>query len=1272
MNRAVPVVALLVVAAGAAWFVLNPAPRSTVTVEDGATDADTDETKGASELATGPASAHAIRAKASKPTGGSQVTGTVRRGGVAVAARVEAHYLMPADGNPFGRKGGTGYFQRMMSPPPSEKDAAATTRAGDDGRFAIDGLGAGVYELRAETDDGARGWGSATIPIDGAFVEANVDVDGGSETLSGRVIRTDGTPWTGQVFVDTWRGRQGGDRMGALGAPVSSPTDATGAFEAKGLKAGEVMVSAVEPGVFRVSSVAIKIPRAEPFVLIVDAALSTTKGRVVADADGSPLAGATVAAGGQGGDFSVFIAQTTTGADGAFEIRIPAGNQSGFMISAEGYAPQSRQMREFKAGEPIEFRMIQAARVVGLVTRASDATPVALASVRVLSLDERNFMSSTETATTHADGRYEQDNAASGEVMVTADAPGLVTKGVADVKGQGFNPLATTVRPGETTTVDVTMVAGAKVSGTVVDSVGAPVRGAVIAPVLMPYDPRSGSRFDRIFGEPKAVSGSDGSYVIDFLVPGRTYALTADCAGHAICRADAFTASETVPAVVNLKFAPRRMAEITVLDDATGTGVAGARVSAATAKGGGFGRAGTTGTTGADGRVKLGPLEPGELRLDVQSEDYVRSIGGNSDSPKLLADETSAVVRLRRGLPIAGRVTMPDKTPAVGAMVQIEYDGTTSRGWVQPVTTGADGTFRLRGVLAGSVKLTVNLSKDGKGYSASTAATVGAEDLVLALVEGAGQGGAKGQLVVRVLDAEGKAVPSASAMIRSKGSTSSTIVTNGRVTLGMVAGEAATITIWAAKGRDGAALNLAPFRREIDGKETEIEVKLSSGLSIEGVVHGSDGVGIRGVQVSALPKPKATGDSDPYGSMGGFGNHATARTDATGAFRLNGLGDDEYTLSVEAAAEFAPYDGPSVRAGVKGVDVSLKSGVAAVITVLDAAGKPIPGATVNAQVANADDRRRGSRNSAWSKGAPTDATGTARLAGLATGVTYRLDVQVAEYVGFSQSPWAPADTTVRLERAFTVSGIVKDKAGKPVARANVQWTKDRAGGSWSGNQANEDGRFTLTGLGAGEVYLRAVIGWNFQPDAAKDEPVRALAGAKDVVLIVDVGIDLVVKIENWPADAPAWHTPMLTVEGDNARQLGNEDMRISPDGVMRFRGLRESETYALWIPAIPGGLSCLATGLKTGGAEVRVRMTPGKSVTGRITAPAGADNVQVSVNATGISTSGKVDADGRFTIEGLPDGAYDVHGHAQKDGVWWYATGKVSAGGSLNLELKKP
>ena len=40
-------------------------------------------------------------------------------------------------------------------------------------------------------------------------------------------------------------------------------------------------------------------------------------------------------------------------------------------------------------------------------------------------------------------------------------------------------------------------------------------------------------------------------------------------------------------------------------------------------------------------------------------------------------------------------------------------------------------------------------------------------------------------------------------------------------------------------------------------------------------------------------------------------------------------------------------------------------------------------------------------------------------------------------------------------------------------------------------------------------------------------------------------------------------------------------------------------------------------------------------------------------------------------IEGLPDGTYDVNANCQKDGVWWSAAGKVAAGGTLDLEIKK-
>ena len=82
-------------------------------------------------------------------------------------------------------------------------------------------------------------------------------------------------------------------------------------------------------------------------------------------------------------------------------------------------------------------------------------------------------------------------------------------------------------------------------------------------------------------------------------------------------------------------------------------------------------------------------------------------------------------------------------------------------------------------------------------------------------------------------------------------------------------------------------------------------------------------------------------------------------------------------------------------------------------------------------------------------------------------------------------------------------------------------------------------------------------------------------------------------------------------------------------------------------------------------------MTQGKTITGRVTASAGASNLSVSASNEVASVNGTVDAEGRYTIEGLPDGAYMINAHAQKDNVWWFGTGKASAGGSVDVELKK-
>ena len=218
------------------------------------------------------------------------------------------------------------------------------------------------------------------------------------------------------------------------------------------------------------------------------------------------------------------------------------------MVTAEGFAPGMWRGRDGKEGAPVEVRLTKSARVVGRVTRPG-GEPVVGASVRAVSLGDRNFLGGAESTLAGADGRFELADVTPGDVMVIAEAKGLVTKGVADVSGQGYNPLATPIKPGETTTVDVEMVPGARATGTVTDSGGTPVRGAVVTATLT--DSRQGGvRLDGSAGGPTAVTGADGGFSLDPLVPSKAYAFAAECAGFASTKPEVVTATESSPLVV--------------------------------------------------------------------------------------------------------------------------------------------------------------------------------------------------------------------------------------------------------------------------------------------------------------------------------------------------------------------------------------------------------------------------------------------------------------------------------------------------------------------------------------------------------------------------------------------------------------------------------------------------------------------------------------------------------------------------------------------------
>ncbi len=1044
------------------------------------------------------------------------------------------------------------------------------------------------------------------------------------------------------------------------GGGTAVALDDAGRFVATGLAKGQVTVSAIVPGRSRVTGKPVAVPYEGEYVFTVDAGTAAVEGKVVADADGKPIEGAEVIGGGSGGDVTLAVEHVTTDATGTFHFVLPAGRDSGLFVRAEGFAPQTVRRRDAKPG-PIEVRLAKGGRIEGRVTSEGDAKPVAGVTVRAAPARSGDAPFPPEPVTSGDDGRYALSDLPPGELMVSASGDGWVTKGQGTARREGFNPLVATVKAGETTTFDLVVVRGAVARGKVLGPAGAPVLGAVVRAQGQGGLEFRGPRFFGSGGE-VASTAADGSFTIDTLASGTNYSFEATAAGYAKAKAGPFAASDSAPIAVEIRFAAPRWVDVSVLDAASGAPVADAQV-AASVEGpeNSWTGDGTRWTTSADGKARVGPLAASRVRLSATAPDYVRL----DDLQPLGTEETTAVLQLRRGYAVSGKVRNPDGTPAVGVGVSV----TNPQGfWGIRDTTAADGSFRLRGLPEGKVTVEAVWVDDRTRRSAGATVTAGQDDVLLTLTSAPGTDGRGAPLVVTVVGPDGKPVPRARIRIRTENGSSSTGVRDGQATFsGDEARSVGTIEVWGASTADGTPLPYGPARveRAKGAGGGEIEVRLPAELAIAGVVLTADGKGVRGALVRALVPP---GPDDRTRSVDTEGV-ASARSGDDGAFRIGGLGGDEYVLEVQPPPGSIGPEGVRARGGQSGVTLRLRAGQTVSITVGDREGKPLAGVSVRAARTRDGDR--------WIPGETvptTDAAGVARLPDLDPDATYSLTLTPPRNRTDLLTPpvvkdWRPRDDVFVLERGYVVKGVVRDQTGRPVANASVM--RKEGENSWRGGaQTAEDGTFTLAQVPAGQATVAVqvadgmMIRW---PDGGLLAQTTVVAGSENVVLTVDLGLALTVVVENPSADR--WLQARLTREG--AGPGGGTANAMLRDATARFRGLRSDETYTLSIGPTSDGSVVYQTGVRAGG-DLRVRLAPGKTVTVRVVAPAGAQNVGVSVEGPGFSAPGRAGPDGRVEIRGVPDGTWKVRVNAQVGSDWWSGEATVSAGSSVDVEVKAP
>ena len=589
--------------------------------------------------------------------------------------------------------------------------------------------------------------------------------------------------------------------------------------------------------------------------------------------------------------------------------------------------------------------------------------------------------------------------------------------------------------------------------------------------------------------------------------------------------------------------------------------------------------------------------------------------------------------------------------PVAGALVWSAADpGAAAR-------TGADGAFVVE-LPAGAPRL-VHLA--APGYLAVAREVLpGADGLgMVALEPGAMVAG-------RVVDRSGRPVADVAVRLAAAPGTGPGLETHTRPDGGFLIGGVPTArsldlraTVAAAGHRLAALRGLAPLRPgEARGG---LRLVLSPWPAVVGRVVDPAGRPLDGARLRLLPEP--AGGAPEVTRISSPGAEARSRSD--GRFELVDAGPGPFRLEVERAG-FVPLvlarvelvsvrdPAPSTPADIELGDLRLATGAELTGRVLDEREQPVTGARVEARPAAGGEPRRPRRTASGDDGAFA-------LAELPPGELLEVSVRHPDFAPalLPDVEVSPEPLEIVLRAGATISGRVVDGTGRGVGEAVVLATADAgpagadaADPADTETEAGEqqttepDGRFTIRGLPAGTVSLRAtapgfrearLVGLEIAPDAPLEglelalEEAAVLAGTvrdADGAPLPGARVSL--------ARGEAADGPFAAAVADDA-------------GAFRLEGLEPGPARA---EAEHPGHRRAARSLDLAPGENRADLVleQGLAVAGRVVDDAGAPvaGVEVAVEAAPgargdrSTTSG---ADGSFRLAGLEPGTLALTAH---------------------------
>lgn len=1090
--------------------------------------------------------------------------------------------------------------------------AVATAKADATGAFRVPDLPEGRYEVRAVVPGNVAGFSRVFVPA-GCDAEAPVQVPGGSARLTGRVTWEDGRPFVGVVEWDPfWLGQK---PFGRTQGATYARTDAEGKFAFEGIAPARAILEAVVPGVFRGRLRHVRAP-AENLEFVLGAESRVIHGTVVEVAEGKPVAGARI----EGGTW-LFTSRARTSAEGKFELRVH-GRAEVVTATAKGFAKVA--IPAGRAQDGVVLRLARGAVVLGRVT-STEGKPVSGATV-VAVCRSQGEDEEVASATTDADGRYRIEGLSPGDAQVAVAAPGLVPPGIAPWTKAVEESLRVRLEAGAPATRDFVVTRSGAARVRVHDHEGrrVPFPMLTVAPV----------GFHGTFWHESAlhdltvrIGNSEGVVTVPTLLPDHRHRVNVAAQGFADDEdIDVLApAGVVVPYDVEMQESQRR--EVEVLDDATGQPVVGAVVTAYQRRGTSWNGLTDRWLTDASGRAVLAPLPAGDLRCEVETDDYAKV----ERAPFAPSGVTS--VRLKPAKTVRARVVGPEGIGARSVHVAVERPG--GRGWGNApeawIDVACGETFTTPPLERDDVVLSASVVFRGRKYEGRVGARAGGEVVEVRL-----ESLPVREVRLKVTGPDGKPVPRAQAhlygLVRGQRNPGRT----GEIRDGEWRAEVdpdtdrVVVEVYGAEDANGDPLPLgATETAPLEPGEKTVDVRLPPERRLSGRVRDEAGKGIAEVRVEAFPRREMGATPDFFL---GYTAHAEATTGPDGTFDLERLGQTGYEIRFHPPGPFAPPDPVDVAAREKGpLDVVAERGHRVTVTVLDPAGHPVREASVSLWWRTKGGRQFGHENryTGWL----TSSDGTVTFDRIVDGRRYDIAVRAPEgRAGLGRlhiDDWDPTNAELRLGGGRRVTGVVRDHEGRPLPHFPVA-LRPQGEKAWNIEICDEEGRFTFEDVRAATVRVKP---WGRLP-APGDEDVGTMEvapDAKEVALTVD-GRRLVRVVTKDPLEGSV----EVSLGGREGMAFGGEDLR--PGRPTYFTGLDPDRPVTLYA-AGSRGRCFYAEGVRPGGPPVEAVFAAAVIVRGKIAGlPKSPAFLYLAARRNGLALRIEPQADGTFESPPLPAG----------------------------------